>query len=241
MTRVPDLPCAVCGKLMWRSSTALPEGKATCRDCRRSQRGVPKTYRHDCKCQSCRDVRSARMREYRVERAAAGNPLRPVRPTVPRTCEACGKSFDARVDAVNDGRGFYCSMRCSNLAKLNLPWDSVFDPSSRVRGHWIDLADRLAIYERDGWVCYLCGLPTNPDADSQGPDYLTLDHLIPWSTSDSPDNSPSNLKCAHRGCNSRKGVMSVEEYRSRFGSRKAAGSSLGITKGCSCESACSFG
>ncbi len=35
MPRVPDLPCADCGKLMWRGSTSLPEGQARCHPCRR--------------------------------------------------------------------------------------------------------------------------------------------------------------------------------------------------------------
>jgi hypothetical protein len=36
MTRRPDLPCAACGKLMWRGRGVLPEGRATCRPCRRA-------------------------------------------------------------------------------------------------------------------------------------------------------------------------------------------------------------
>lgn len=35
MPKQPDMPCAACGKLMWRGQTSLPEGQATCRECRR--------------------------------------------------------------------------------------------------------------------------------------------------------------------------------------------------------------
>ena len=35
MPRNPDLPCADCGHLMWRSSTSLPKGHARCRPCRK--------------------------------------------------------------------------------------------------------------------------------------------------------------------------------------------------------------
>lgn len=34
MPRNPDLPCAQCGRLLWRGRTSLPEGQATCRPCR---------------------------------------------------------------------------------------------------------------------------------------------------------------------------------------------------------------
>lgn len=34
MPNKPDLPCAKCGKLLWRSTTSRPEGEAMCRPCR---------------------------------------------------------------------------------------------------------------------------------------------------------------------------------------------------------------
>lgn len=37
MARRPDTPCALCGALMWRGSTSLPPGQATCLACRRAQ------------------------------------------------------------------------------------------------------------------------------------------------------------------------------------------------------------
>ena len=67
MARNPDLPCAQCGRLLWRGRTSLPEGQATCRPCRAKQqptrqRGArneypinPKTGQreHTYTCQSC--------------------------------------------------------------------------------------------------------------------------------------------------------------------------------------------
>jgi hypothetical protein len=37
VARRPDLPCAGCGRLLWRGAGSLPEGEAKCRDCRREQ------------------------------------------------------------------------------------------------------------------------------------------------------------------------------------------------------------
>lgn len=34
MTRHPDMPCALCGAMMWRGRTSLPAGEALCRPCR---------------------------------------------------------------------------------------------------------------------------------------------------------------------------------------------------------------
>ena len=34
MPRRPDLPCADCGRMLWRGSGSLPEGRARCQPCR---------------------------------------------------------------------------------------------------------------------------------------------------------------------------------------------------------------
>jgi hypothetical protein len=38
MPRRPDMPCASCGRPMWRGRGSRPEGKATCRSCRAESR-----------------------------------------------------------------------------------------------------------------------------------------------------------------------------------------------------------
>lgn len=71
----------------------------------------------------------------------------------------------------------------------------------------IQISDRgrLAIYERDGWTCQLCGDPVDgtldPVRDAMA---ATLDHITPRSLALFPDDSPANLRLAHRACNSRR-------------------------------------
>lgn len=62
---------------------------------------------------------------------------------------------------------------------------------------------RPRIYERDGWMCQLCGEPVDPALIF--PDRLsaTLDHIVPLSLGGTHD--PSNVQLAHLGCNSAKG------------------------------------
>lgn len=54
MPRRPDLPCAGCGKLMWRGSSSLPRGHARCQPCRRASpaKSDPKR-RHSFNCEEC--------------------------------------------------------------------------------------------------------------------------------------------------------------------------------------------
>lgn len=48
MPRKPDLPCADCGRILWRATSSLPAGQARCQPCRRANpaprhRGYPLT------------------------------------------------------------------------------------------------------------------------------------------------------------------------------------------------------
>jgi hypothetical protein len=45
MARRPDVPCAMCGVLLWSTSTSLPAGLRVCRPCRRA--------RHEATCSVC--------------------------------------------------------------------------------------------------------------------------------------------------------------------------------------------
>lgn len=68
----------------------------------------------------------------------------------------------------------------------------------------ISRSARLAIYQRDGFVCQLCDTPvemTLPWTDKWS---ATLDHIVPYSLGGS--DSESNLRLAHRSCNSRRGA-----------------------------------
>ena len=72
-------------------------------------------------------------------------------------------------------------------------------------GDWIDRESRIAIYERDGWACQICGDPVNVDVEWNGRLAPTLDHVVPRSLVLVPDHSESNLRTAHRWCNAQRG------------------------------------
>lgn len=66
---------------------------------------------------------------------------------------------------------------------------------------------RLAVYERDSFVCQICMEPTDPLADPVSNWFPSLDHIIPRSKGG--DDSLENLRTAHRWCNS---VLSDGQY-----------------------------
>lgn len=73
----------------------------------------------------------------------------------------------------------------------------------RVRG-----LVRLQVFERDGWLCQLCGDPVDPNAGPQTRSYPSIDHKVPQSLGGTDDLT--NLQTAHRWCNSIRQARALE-------------------------------
>lgn len=117
-------------------------------------------------------------------------------------CARCGEYFV--------GVGKYCSPRCRGTQKT----------VRRNSGGGFKLSprDRLALYERDGWVCQLCWYPVTKGLNPLDDWAASLDHIIPQSTMLVPDHSSSNLRLSHRWCNSSRGDgsnMTEAEFQRR--------------------------
>jgi 5-methylcytosine-specific restriction endonuclease McrA len=74
---------------------------------------------------------------------------------------------------------------------------------ARRRNVVVVLYDSVAIYERDGWICYICDLPIDPNIKGPHQESASIDHIIPISLGG--DDAPWNVGAAHRGCNCGKG------------------------------------
>jgi hypothetical protein len=103
-----------------------------------------------------------------------------------RECRHCQGAFTARSAAAA-----YCSNTCRNRARR----------LSRGKRHNIR---RIEIFERDNYLCWICGTVCHPTL--QLPDRMaaTVDHLQPRSFGGTDE--PDNLATAHMVCNSRRGA-----------------------------------
>lgn len=71
---------------------------------------------------------------------------------------------------------------------------------ARLAGAQVEVVKRLTVFERDSYVCQICGKPT----EGQHPELLSpaLDHIIPISKGG--EHSYANVQTAHFSCNSKK-------------------------------------
>lgn len=201
-----SIPCRICGEPCYVSKGSSPQPahrfckaqEAGIRDANGERvHGTEVTYNKGrCRCQPCRDAATERMRDYMTRRKHkdgksywTGHERR----TSEYTCQACGKTFARRQPQQ------FCSRQCFAVTRRG-PGYTEHDDSR----NWIARADRLAIYTRDDWTCQLCGDPIDRDAHFLDDLAATLDHIECRSWVLIPDHSPSNLRTAHRICNSRR-------------------------------------
>lgn len=71
--------------------------------------------------------------------------------------------------------------------------------------------DPIAVCERDGWQCHLCGIDTPKELrGSSDPRAPEIDHVHPLALGGS--HIWSNVRCACRRCNGMKGAKTMEEF-----------------------------
>jgi len=142
-------------------------------------------YRHGCRCDECREAKNASMRDYYGRnRKARGSGLG--EPLLARTCGHCG----AQMNRAPNGRPGECA-------------DCKWKRGSKLR---VSQAERLSIYERDGWTCGICTEPVDATVPSNDRWGATLDHIVPRKYGGGDD--AANLRLAHRTCNSSRGDAS---------------------------------
>jgi 5-methylcytosine-specific restriction endonuclease McrA len=67
---------------------------------------------------------------------------------------------------------------------------------ARLVGATVEPVDPGIVFERDGWVCHICG-------DTVAPKDASLDHVVPLSLGG--EHSYANVATSHLSCNVKKG------------------------------------
>lgn len=179
--------CQVCGRVFDGSATRKYCSKACVNKRREERRKIP--------CSSC------------------GERGWPTRGAVgPYQCREC------RRDPSKHEHGTYSNYRrgcrCAECVQARRDEEREYrsrrraagDPVKRFgsSGPWIAESVRISVFERDGWVCQLCGEPTDRLAGPNSDWFPSLDHIVPQSKGGGHDRD--NLRTAHRWCNAVRGA-----------------------------------
>lgn len=117
-----------------------------------------------------------------------------------KRCACCGKSFHSL-----NARRIYCSDTCKHTqAFRNNPKSHSYRGRCRRYGVRYDSSvKREKVLERDRMTCQICGKRCDPNDKrwgTLGPDYPTLDHIIPLAKGGT--HTWDNVQCACGMCNS---------------------------------------
>lgn len=175
-----------------RPARVKPERLVVCAKC--GQGFVRKTARQRWCSQACRTVKSARP---------------------PRTlsCRQCRASFKV----TGQGSPKTCSEQCRKLDRRcavaksrHAPWfrkaKRIQKAKRRARERQLpcESVDPIAVFERDGWRCQMCGTETPASLRGRiADDAPELDHVVPLARGG--PHTYANVQCACRKCNGLKG------------------------------------
>lgn len=132
----------------------------------------------------------------------------------PTHCETCAKPFPPKVN----GNAKFCSLVCTKkspaaiAARARAKETEAYKAARRsrrqarkalIRSVTVDAFDPIAILERDGWCCQICGVKTPKKLRGTfKPNAPELDHIVPLA--DGGPHTPANTQCACRRCNLKK-------------------------------------
>lgn len=175
--------------------------KGLCRNHYKAEFGKPEA-KFDRVCENCGI-------EYQAGRAA--------HPTACRSCQARYPHLQRRRKAKSTKGSGRCRDCEATIDRQHIICDACslsIDRSRRqasqhkrrasLRSAEYESFDIRSIYERDGWVCGLCGEGISQDRQYPDPLSVSLDHIIPISRGGS--HTKENVQAAHLVCNIKKGA-----------------------------------
>jgi 5-methylcytosine-specific restriction endonuclease McrA len=131
-----------------------------------------------------------------------------------KVCAYCGTVFHNEYPSAK-----YCSDKCRRKAhdKRRIkakPRAGSIRKRCRKYGVYYDPSVTSAkVFERDGYICQICGKPTDPSDTSWGiigPNAPTVDHIV--ALKNGGTHTWGNVQCAHAICNSYKRDLWAEEF-----------------------------
>ncbi|MCK8826395.1 HNH endonuclease [Natroniella acetigena] len=127
---------------------------------------------------------------------------------VEQTCVNCGSKYKCMKSVASHRK--YCD-ECQLEVKEERRRDQRRRRRARLNNVKVDKFDSSEIFERDGWVCQLCGKPVDKELKYPHLMSATIDHVTPISKGGS--HTKRNVQLAHFICNSIKSDKGTDQLR----------------------------
>jgi hypothetical protein len=195
--------CSHCGKPLYganpnkkycsakcRSDAALKNQKRKCIICGNEFTSTMKSVR--CCSSKCANEKHGRLLK-ETERVIA-------------TCADCGKTYEThKLIGRNNKYGYRCPVcrlvHDRNRCRKRRMKISQFKPG----------INDFEIFERDGWICQICGEPVDQERRWPDPLSASIDHIKPISSGGL--HVAENVRLTHHSCNNKKHMQYREGYR----------------------------
>lgn len=163
-----------------------------------NDRVVHRVYR--CKCEEC----FARFeRAYHVRYCSAACNARAIGKEATkhlRTERVCPECNNTHTPSYGRSQRIYCSNECNKKHNKRI---GRLKGKAKRRAAVVERVDPIKVFERDGWMCHLCGCKTPRRLrGTLEPSAPELDHIVPIAKGG--DHSYINTACACRQCNGAK-------------------------------------
>lgn len=214
------LTCQHCGITVTRKEQRYDHGKYCSRPCAYAGRAVTRAAQAEIDRAAKkvledaeRTKRKAERHEAKLLREALREAEKSAKASAPKIkdCVVCVGAYDHKE---RPHRAPVCSTACYEDYKRkarNTPAHRASKYASKARRRMlerdamVEKVDPIAVFERDGWKCYICGKDTPRELrGSNHDDAPELEHKI--SLFNGGDHSYANTACACRRCNGDKGL-----------------------------------
>jgi len=187
VARIPDVPCALCGKLLYTGSTSLPAGERMCRPCR-----TVTLAQRQCSVEGCERQLSAKGYCQTHYFKFSTNPRK------------CGEPGCSRRHVAKGFCAGHYRREQRRAGNASYQGGGENNARGRARRHGVayEPIRRVEVFNRDGWVCGICAEPVDPELSWPNPLSASLDHIVPM-----VHGGPhllSNVQCSHLACNVKK-------------------------------------
>ena len=116
-----------------------------------------------------------------------------------KPCENCGEDFP-----FNKKKNRHCSTDCAQQTVNKRNWKHLQARRARLKDAFVESFHSIEIYERDNWLCGICGTQIDPAAKLPDQMSASVDHIIPISRGGTHERA--NAQAAHLFCNVSKGA-----------------------------------